>query len=480
MTKITLFSCLTGAAVALSTLVATPKASAQDEVDFSEGVFILNEDWFGHNNSTVNYLLPDATDGNYWYYRVFKSNNEGVELGTTAASGEIWNGKFYIICKQDANEAFGATGGRINVADAKTMQVEYQISTIGSEDDQADGRSFVGVDEHKGYVSTSNGVWILDLDSHEIIGKIEGSDSGEESLYSGQSGTMVRAAGKIFIANQDLGLLVVDPAEDKVIQTISFDVVAEGAGIGSVVVAKDGSLWCSVASDGNGGTLPYLLCVDPETFATDVVDIPSDVYAPANSWYAWTPDGFCASSVTNTLFWNGGESSWDCGREIFKFDVDNRSFEKIIDLTDDEDGWSVYGCSMRVHPNTDELYLSLFQGWGSQNYTVRRYTADGQKIQDYPMIENYWFPSLPVFAQSDEFSGVAKLRMDIASDIVISSASGSIQVQNGAGEFVEVYTISGSLLYRQPVISDYYIVPSTFAPGIYVVKVGAATSKIRL
>jgi len=482
MAKFTIFGCLSGVTAVVVTLFSAPMAGAQEEVDFSKGVFIINEDWFGHNNSTVNYLLPDATDGNYWHYRVIKSNNTGKELGASAESGEIWNGKFYIVCKQSQDPSSSIVGGRLTVVDAKTMKLEYQLTDIATATDggeAVDGRSFLGVNEHKGYVSSSNGVWILDLDSHEITGHVEGTGNEDGSLYTGQSGTMVRAAGKVFVAHQSLGLLVVDPTEDKVVQTISFDIVEDGAGIGSVVVAKDGSLWCSVASDGNGGTLPYLLRVDPETLATEVLDIPSTVYAPANSWYAWTPDGFCASSVTNTLYWNGGSQSWASGSEIFKFNVDTHAVERIINFDEEGEGWSVYGCSMRVHPETDEIYMSLNKNW-SDSYVVRRYTADGQMIQEYPMIANYWFPALPVFAQSDGLSGVADIRLELHDDVEISAVSGSVLVLNAAGKQVEVYTLSGSLLYSQSASSDTFIVADIFVPGVYVVKAGTAVCKVRL
>lgn len=482
MGKFTCFGCLSGATAALAMLFSAPVAMADEEIDFSKGLFIINEDWYGHNNSTLNYLLPDAEGGDYWHYRVIEACNDNKQLGATAEAGEIWNGKFYIICKQPKDPGASIAGGRINVADASSMKIEYQLADIDPDGGNVDGRSFLGVDEHKGYVSSSNGVWVLDLDSSEIIGKITGTEEEGGSLYSGQSGSMVRSAGKVFVAHQKLGLLVVDPSEDKVADTISFDLVKEGAGIGSVVVAKDGSLWCSVASStsGNGGTLPYLLRVDPETLATEIVDVPSSVYAPANSWYAWTPDGFCASAVNNSLYWNGGSSSWDSGSEIFKFDIDSRSFEKIIDLSEEGDGWSLYGCSMRVSPVSGELYMSLFQGYGSQAYIVRRYTADGMKLKDYPMIENYWFPSLPVFAQSSSQSGVEAVGVESGFDVEVAVASGSIRVINGLGNTITVYTMSGAMVMNEAVASDDYFVSAKLPAGIYVVKVGSASFKVRL
>ena len=471
MSKFALYGSLFGAAAAFSTLCFPQNASAQS--DYSKGVFIINEDWFGHNNSTVNYLSPDAADDNFWHYRVFQANNEGHELGVTAEAGEIWNGKFYIICKQPSDK-----GGRVNVADAKTMEMEYQLADIDPDGGNVDGRTFIGLDEHKGYLSSSNGVWILNLDSHQVTGKVVGTDSGDESIYEGQSGSMARAGGKVFVAHQTMGLLVIDPVEDKVVKVISFESIEEGASVGSAVVSKDGNVWCSVAA--NGGAAPYLLKVDPETLVTETVEVPATVYPPANSWHAWTPDGFCASSVTNSLFWNGGSSSWFSGEEIFRFDIDSRSFLRIINLKDGGEGWQLYGCSMRVHPVSNELYMSLFQGYGSQSYIVRRYTADGEKLQDYPMIENYWFPAQPVFAQSDQFSGVANVCADCGEVVKISVVNSSIVIENGNGQFLEVYNLSGGRLHGRVLTSDSFILPSDFPAGIYMVRVGDAVAKVRL
>lgn len=87
------------------------------------------------------------------------------------------------------------------------------------------------------------------------------------------------------------------------------------------------------------------------------------------------------------------------GRMVFKFDVDTRHVEKIIDLTEDEGNWKLYGSSMRVHPVTDEIYMSLYHEFSIPTYVTRRYTVNGDKIRDYEMISNYWFPSIPIFAE---------------------------------------------------------------------------------
>lgn len=61
--------------------------AAAKDLDYSRGVIFINEDWYGHQNSTVNYLLPDDPDGEYWHYRVIQTENPGMELGCTNQYG---------------------------------------------------------------------------------------------------------------------------------------------------------------------------------------------------------------------------------------------------------------------------------------------------------------------------------------------------------------------------------------------------------
>lgn len=143
----------------LSISLAAASAVAGD-IDYSKGVFFINEDWYGHQNSTVNYLLPDAEDGVYWQYRVIQTENPGVELGCTNQYGAIWDGRFYMIAKQEKDPGASIVGGRISVADASTMKMIKQLELIDPSGHQCDGRAFCGVSSTKGYVSSSNGIWI--------------------------------------------------------------------------------------------------------------------------------------------------------------------------------------------------------------------------------------------------------------------------------------------------------------------------------
>lgn len=50
------------------------------------------------------------------------------------------------------------------------MRVLKQIENIGGANE--DGRSFCGIDEHRAYVGTTEGIYELDLDNLEITKKV--------------------------------------------------------------------------------------------------------------------------------------------------------------------------------------------------------------------------------------------------------------------------------------------------------------------
>ena len=454
--------------IGVSALSAAQGASQQEETtplaDYTKGVFVVNEDWTGHQNSTVNFLKDDGE----WIYRVVQQENPGVEVGCTSDFGTIYGNRFYVISKQDQDPGAGIAGGRVTVCSAADMKLLKQIRILSTDPEAtsgANGRGFVGVDEHKGYVGSSDGIFVLNLDDFTITGKVTGSGNGADNaydeLYGGEIGTMVRVNEYVYAVHQDKGLLVIDPATDKVVEVIE---APDGNGFGSVVLSKDGNLWLSLTADRS------IMKLDPATHETTVIALPDGINGPANSWYAWTPDGFCASTQSNVLYWNGGDSSWFSGYRVFKFDIDNGTFTKIVDLQADGENWQIYGCSMRVDPESDDLYTSLFHSWGDKTYILRQYDADGNKIEDHSMIENYWFPSLPVFPDVAEpeiadfeatigMSEPTTLNLDeIVSDddnIQASIVKTVKSVDNGANSEISAEVVNGKLLITPVKASAY-------------------------
>lgn len=70
----------------------TTGALAQtDDIDYTTGVFFVNEDWYGHQNSTVNYL----TEKGEWVYRVIQKKIRAwswavpISTASSMATGSI-------------------------------------------------------------------------------------------------------------------------------------------------------------------------------------------------------------------------------------------------------------------------------------------------------------------------------------------------------------------------------------------------------
>ncbi|WP_294787896.1 DUF5074 domain-containing protein [Prevotella sp.] len=334
-------------------------------VDYTKGVYMVNEDWYGHRNSTVNFL---SKDGTFVYDHV-------ENLGVTACYGTFFGNRFYAISKQDGGY------GRISVCDANSTRVIKQIKDI----DGKDGRSFCGVDEHKAYVSTSKGIYTLNLDELTVGAAVKNADGGDAKL--GECGNMVRLGDYVYATEYGKSLRIIDCNTDRIVATIS------SAKVYSITMSKDGQLWVS--------TDKGISRVNTESRQLEEIALPSGISVPANSNGAWCPDGLCASMQNNVIYWTS--ISWNI-LKVFKYDINNNEFAKVVDLTNDADKWKMYSASnLRVDPVTDNLYVSLFKSWGSQDYAVRIYDNKGTQLNEYELTQkNFWFPGMFLFPDVED------------------------------------------------------------------------------
>lgn len=340
-------------------------------VDYTQGVFIVNEDWFGHRNSTTNYL---TRDGKFVY-------NNTTEIGATACFGAAWGNRYYIIAKQAKDGGTKVEGGRITICDANTMRIIKQIKDINGNED---GHSFCGVDEHKAYVSTSKGIYTLNLDELTVGAAVKNADGGDAELE--ECGNMVRLGDYVYATEYGNSLRIIDCNTDRIAATITAKVY-------SITMSKDGQLWVS--------TDKGISRVNTETNKLETISLPKGINVPANSNGAWCPDGLCASMQNNVIYWTS--VTWNI-LKVFKYDIDNNEFAKVVDLTNDADKWKMYSASnLRVDPVTDNLYVSLFKDWGSQDYAVRIYDNKGTQLNEYELTQkNYWFPGMFVFPDVED------------------------------------------------------------------------------
>lgn len=340
--------------------------------DYTQGVFIVNEDWFGHRISTTNYL---TRDGKFVY-------NNTTEIGATACFGAAWGNRYYIIAKQAKDGGAKVEGGRITICDANTMRIIKQIKNI---DGNNQGRSFCGVDEHKAYVSTEKGIYTLNLDELTVGAAVKNADGGDAGL--GQCGNMVRLGDYVYATEYGKSLRIIDCNTDRIVATIS------SAKVYSITMSKDGQLWVS--------TDKGISRVNTESRQLEEIALPSGIGVPAKDIYAWKSDGLCASLQNNVIYWTA--SGWN-PTTIFKYDIDNNEFAKVVDLTSDANKWMMYSASnLRVDPVTDNLYVSLFKDYGSQDYAVRIYDNNGTQLNEYELTQkNFWFPGMFLFPDVED------------------------------------------------------------------------------
>lgn len=340
-------------------------------VDYTQGVFVLNEGSFNHENASVNHLAYDGS----WSYYVAK------EIGATGCYCTPWGNRYYIMAKQAKDPGAEVSGGRITICDANSMRILKQIETIGS--NGVEGRSFCGVDEHKAYVSTSNGIYVFDLDNMEIKGTVLTLD-----YNNGQCGNMVRLNDYVYAVECNKNIHIINCTDNTIVKTIP------AAGCGSIVMAKDGSLW---VSKGDG-----IARIDTDKQELVNIELANGIGTPstsaANGNNAWNPDGLCASLQNNVLYWTSSKG-YDT-KQAYKYDIDTNIASLVIEITD---GRAFYATSaLRVDPKTDCIYANLVNGWTYNDNVVRKYDADGNQLAEYTMKSNYWFPEVFVFPDTED------------------------------------------------------------------------------
>lgn len=344
--------------------------------NFTDGFFIINEEWFGHANGSVNFI-DNAGQINY---RVYSGANNNHAFGATTQYGTIYGDKFYFVSKQEADpgDVQYTPGGRLVVANAQTMQKLAGFNDIGG----GDGRSFLGVNEHKGYIGASNGIYLFNIDNLQVGNVIPGTGGGD--LYSGQIGNMIRTSQYVFAVKQGGGILIIDPKTDTVISTIAGE-------FHSVVQAKDGSVWAIQNQ--------AVVSIHPTTFVTQSYNIPATQYP--DSWGAWNAGSFTASNTENTLYWIKAGNGWGSGNQIVRFDVTAKVFnESFITLPGQTGTYkqTPYGAALRVHPVTGNLIVNTTESGGHyQKNWVHTFDTNGNLTDTKTLNDYYWFPALTVF-----------------------------------------------------------------------------------
>lgn len=369
------------------------------KAEYTNGVFLLNEDWFGHTSGSINYYNYDTEEVEY---EVYKGANTDKYLGTTSQFAQIFGGKMYIVSKQSygSNEL---TGGKLVVADAKTLTHLASLQEL----DGKDGRSFVGVDTKKGYVGTSGGIYVFDMENYTLGKSVDGVSSTSGDVYSGQVGDMLRYRdGKVYAVVQDVGVVVINPETDCVENTVELPNIV------SLFVTTDGSLYANES----GNNVYNFVKINPSTLEYEKIEMPNGM-SVQNQWGSWRSSSVVCDINSNTIYFIGSKSS----KYISSYDFDSGELvEQFVTVPYGEKGEQIfYGTGLGIDPMSGELMITTTESGYSTHFQrnwihfVNVKTAEIEKtlrLEDY-----YWFTAMPVYLDNfePEISEVSSIEIKV-------------------------------------------------------------------
>lgn len=347
-------------------LLACKKDSATEEIPTSKGkyengFFIVNEGWFGHGTGEINFYSYETgklTDS------LFKRENPTKNLNPASSTlqfGSIFKDKMYLVSK---------VGGPMVVVDPYTFKEQGRIEAKGGND----WRAFLGIDENTGLLSSSSGVYQLDLKTLSLsANKLVGAD--------GQIGDMFKAGKYIFMHSASNGMLIFNAADYSLNQKVKN--VTMG-----FAQTPNGKVWYT------GGK--YLYQIDPQTLAKDSVDLKFTTYA---SWGAWHPSSIVASTKENAVYIlkNG---SFSGGSEVYKYVLGNNASIDVPLITNPAKQ-IFYGKGIGFDSKQNQLVIQTVQSGFGANFAINNlyfYDTAGNLKKTLPY-EGYHFPSLTVFNQ---------------------------------------------------------------------------------
>ena len=387
-------------------------AAAAQELTFTSGIIFVNEDRYGANQGSINFYDHDYDE---MYYNVFALVNPGLKLGVTSQHAQLFGERLYVVSKQaNSNESTGSTiGSRLAVLDASTLrQQSSMLRFSASRDSVYDGRAYCAVNNVKGYVSTSAGIFVIDVPSMTATGPIDGTQSSARgdynSLYYDQCGDMVRLGQYVFAVQQGKGLHVIDPAIDAVVATLPFpDIV-------TLFVTAAGNLY--VANNSREvydfGTGPYnadFTQVDPVTFDILAVHHLDGDKGMVSTWGAWHACMACVDPVAEKLYFSHEEYQ----NFISCYDFETSQLTDTLILLPDaaEINWDgsrnrqgLYASALSFDPHTGALVVQTTEAAPMYAYEIFNhnwvlfYDAKTATLRKQIRLQDaYWFPAIAVY-----------------------------------------------------------------------------------
>ncbi len=354
---------------------ATYEIIAHMPEEFTDGIFFLNEGWYGTDYGSINYLDAEYREMSY---KVFQMANNGRYVGVTSQYGDIFGHDFMVISKQTS---YSDAQSLLTIADATDMTLRQQIG-LGA----AAGRSVLGIDPRKAYIATSSGVMVYHTDTNTLGSMIAATESSTDA-YSDQIGEMVRFREWVYAVRQGMGVYVIDPDSDDVVAEISLPEV-------TTVFVTGGGMLCAATAD---PASPFVI-IDPEDFSLTPVNIDgTDASTLAAGWDSWKKAPLAAAVRGNVIYY----ATTDSDATIASYDFDTSEFKH--DFVRLPAGVALYATAVSVDPLTGYIVIQAVEHTTSMRYNrntiyfANPETGELQSDLTFRLEDHYWFPAMAIY-----------------------------------------------------------------------------------
>jgi hypothetical protein len=325
---------------------------------YENGFFMINEGWFGHGTGTVGFYRYDTKAIEDSVFVKVNPDKDLKPATSTLEFGTIITKKLFLVAK---------VGGPVVVADAYSLKEEKRIAAKGGND----WRAVVGIDENQALLTSSKGIFKLNLNTMEVSGQIDG--------ITGQVGDIVKSNGYVFALSASKGVIVINAS------TLAIEKTIPGMVLG-FAVTDDKKVWAA------GGK--NLISIDSNTLEVKEIPLGFQAYG---SWGAWHPGSITAAKNDIFIAKNG---SFSGGKEVYKYTGTPESLTApFITLTNSN---ILYGAGIGYDRKKNTLVLNtLNEGFGV-NFSINNlylFNADSGVKTASVNYSGYYFPAVSVFHQ---------------------------------------------------------------------------------
>lgn len=394
-------------------------AGALGATDFSRGMLIVCEGQYGADYGSVAFFGEDGSR----IYRAFSKQNQGYYLGTTSQSGCCCDGKVYIVSKEAAG------GGFITSMEASSLKYNGALTELPR---HTQAFYLSAISPEKGYLSTSEGLYIIDLKNMAVTGRVTAP-----GLSSGMFGQSLMLDGKLFAVSRRDGIVVVDVETDEVMKIIPV------SGATAVTCSDTGRVF--VGTTESTGEIVEISSADLYVRKIDIEGIDASM---TDVWESWTLQPFVYDDAHGALLMARRYSS-----TVGRYDPERKEYISdfiILPAATGEFDNSLYGQGISMNPYDGSVTIIAAEAAGDYfNGCFRVYSADsrtGELISDktVEMPEGYWFPAQVLYPAA------------------VSSLASPIKEEGEAAR--QVITPDGRVVLADAVITDVMNLP----PGIYI------------